>query len=129
MESIRSSAELRIAIQNLEAEQAFHKQLLKDQLLLVQESLRPSNLIKYAFNDIASSPYLTDNILGVAAGLATGFVTKKIAFGVPGSIIKKLFGILLQIGVTDVVTHNPDSVKSFGRSIYQLIFHKKNKLN
>jgi hypothetical protein len=129
MENIKSSAELKSAIQNLEAEQTFHKQLLKDQFFIVHESLKPANLIRNTFNDIASSSSLTNNIMGAAVGLATGFVTKKIALGLPGSILKKLLGILLQVGVTDVVTHNPDSVKSFGRSIYRLIFHRKNKLN
>lgn len=124
MEDIRSSAELKIAIQNLEAEQAFHKQLLKDQVFLVHESLRPSNLIKNTLNDIASSPYLADNLLVTAAGLATGIVTKKIVLGLPGIIIKNLFGILLQMGVADVITHNPGSIKSLGRSIYHRIFHR-----
>lgn len=125
MENITTSAELKIAIQLLEAEQVFHKQLLKDQFSLVHESLKPANIIKNTFNDIASSPYLIDNMLGAAMGLATGFVTKKLASGVPGGLLKKLFGILLQFGVTNVVAHNPNSVMSIGRSIFQRIFHKK----
>lgn len=125
MENITTSAELKTAIQLLEAEQVFHKQLLKDQFFVVHESLKPANIIKNIINDITSSPYLIDNMLGAAMGLATGFVTKKLASGVPGSLIKKLFGILLQFGVTNVVAHNPDSVVSIGRSIFQRIFHKK----
>ena len=125
MQNITSAAGLKNAIQLLEAEQAVKGQLLKEQFYLTYESLKPVNLLKSTLNDIASSPYLIDNILGTAMGLATGYLSKKIFIGASGNIFRKLFGSILQFGVTNVVAQHPDTIKSFGQFIFQHIFRKK----
>ena len=125
MQNITSTAELKNAIQLLEAEQAVKGQLLKEQFYLTYESLKPVNLLKSTLKDIASSPYLIDNILGTAMGLATGYLSKKIVVGASGNIFRKLFGSVLQFGVTNVVAQHPDAIKSFGQFIFQHIFRKK----
>lgn len=125
METVKSIAELKNAIQILEFEQTFKEQQLKEQLQITYESLKPVNLIRSALQEVTSLPYLTDNILGATVGLASGYLTKKIAVGRSGNIIRKLFGIMLQFGVTNLVAQNPETIKSIGRSIYKYLVHKK----
>jgi len=84
MQKIASIAGLKNAIQLLEVEQADKGQLLKEQLFLTYESLKPVNLLRSTVNDIASSTYLIDNILGAAIGLVSGFLSKKIFIGASG---------------------------------------------
>ncbi len=55
-------------------------QLLKEQFFITYESLRPGNLLRSTLKDIASSPYLIDNILGAAMGLVSGFISRKIIY-------------------------------------------------
>jgi hypothetical protein len=86
MQEISSFTGLQNAIQLLEAEQAEKRQLLKEQLYITYESLKPLNLIKGALNDISSSPNLLHNILGTVIGLGTGYVSKKIV--VAGSALQ-----------------------------------------
>jgi len=125
MKSITSSAELKDAIQQLEFETTIKGQLLKEQLLLTHESLKPVNLIKNALSEVASSPYLVDNILGASVALATGYISKKIVIAGSGNVIRKLFGSILQFGVTNVVAQHTDTIKSVGQFIYQHFLHKK----
>lgn len=125
MQKITSTAELKNAIQLLEIEQAIKGQLLKEQFYRTRESLKPLNLLKGALKDIASSPYLIDDILGAAMGLATGYLSKKLVVGASGNMFKKLIGSVLQLGVTNVVAQHPDAIKSFGQFIFQHVFRKK----
>jgi hypothetical protein len=128
MENITSSAELKKAIQLLEIEHAFNGQKLKEQFHLTYESLKPVNILKGTLKDIISSPNLIDNILGTTIGLATGYLTKKIVIGASGNLFRKLFGSAMQIGVTNVVAHHPDNIKSLGQAIFKRIFHKKTEV-
>lgn len=128
MENITSTAGLKNAIQLLEVEQAINGQLLKEQFYLSLESLKPVNLLKSTLSDVASSPYLIENILATVAGLASGYLSRKIVVGASGNLIKKLFGSFLQLGVTNAVAQHPDSIKSIGQFIFQHIFRKKEKV-
>jgi hypothetical protein len=125
MQTINSETDLREAILQLEVKQAEEGKLLKEQFLLTAESFKPANLLKSAFKDIASSPFAIENVLGTAIGLGTGYFSKKIVIGASGNIFRKLFGSVLQIGITNVAAQHPDTVKSIGEFIFRHIFHKK----
>jgi hypothetical protein len=125
MQKISTAAELKNAIQLLEVEQKVKGDLLKEQLLITFESLKPANIIKSTLDDIASSPYLLDNILGTAAGLLTGFISKKIFIGASGNKIRKLLGQILQFGITNFIALHPGKIKTLGWSLIQHIIRKK----
>jgi hypothetical protein len=125
MQNITSAVELKDAIQLLEAEQSIKGQLLREQLFLTYESLKPVNLLKNALKEISSTPYLIDNISGTAMGLLGGFLSKKIFVGASGNLIRKLFGSVLQIGVTNLVAQNSETIKSVGQALIQHFFQKK----
>ena len=125
MQNINSAAELKDAIQLLEAEQSIKGQLLREQLFLTYEGLKPINLLKNALKEISSTPYLIDNISGTAMGLLGGFLSKKIFVGASGNLIRKLFGSVLQIGVTNLVAQNSETIKSVGQALIQHFFKKK----
>jgi len=125
MLNISSISELKNAIQLLEDEQTSKELLLKKQLLHTYESLKPVNLLKNTIKEVASSPYLIDNVIGTAIGLASGYLTKKIVVNASGNMFRKLIGSVLQFGVTNLVAQNPETIKSFGKYLFQLILSKK----
>jgi len=127
MGNISSTADLKNAIQLLEVEQVLKGQMLKEQFFITYESLKPINLLKSALSELTSSPNLIDNILGTAVGLASGYLSKKLVVGASGNIFRKILGSVLQFGVTNVVTRQSDTIKSFGQYILQHLFHKKEK--
>jgi hypothetical protein len=125
MQDITSVAELKNAIQLSEAEQTLKGKLLKEQFYLTYESFKPINLLRNSLSDIAKSPFLIDNILGTVMGLVTGFISKKVFIGASGNKFKRLIGTILQFGITNIVAQNSDTVKSFGRSLFQHFSRKK----
>lgn len=125
MENINSVEDIKNAIQLLEEEQTVKGEQVKEQLYLTFESLKPINLLKSTIKDISSSPYLIDNILGTATGLASGYLSKRIIVGASGNILRKLFGVVLQLGVTNMVARHPEEVKSLSHLLFQRIFRKK----
>lgn len=126
MENITSISELKNAIQLLEIEQAMNGRLLKEEISITLTSLKPVNLFKRAVTDAVSSPFLIDNILNAAIGLTTGYLSKKIFIGTSGNILRKLFGSIVQLGVTTAVADHPGGIKSFGKYVVQHLLHKKN---
>jgi len=125
MQNRSSTAVLKDTIQLLETEQKIEGRLLKEQFYLTYESLKPVNLLRSSIRDVASSPHLIDNIIGTAVGLATGYLSKKIVIGTSGNIIRKFFGLLMQLGVTNTIAQHPDSIKSIGQFIYEHFLRKK----
>lgn len=127
MENITTSVELKNAIQRLTVEQAISGQLLKEQFYFVHESIKPVNLLRSTLHEIVSSPHLMDNIIGMAVGLATGYVSRIAVVGVSGNLIKKLFGSIVQLGVTNTVAQHPGAIKSIGQYFFQHILRRKEK--
>jgi hypothetical protein len=125
MQNITSSEELKNAILLLEVEQASKRELLKEQLNITYESLKPINIIRKTLRDLTSSQDLTDNILGTASGLASGYLSKKIFIGTSGNLFRKLIGSILQFGVTTVVSQHPDVIKSLGKVVLQYLLRKR----
>ncbi len=125
MQNISSSRELKDAIRQLEEKQAVNGQLLKEQFLIIVESIKPVNLIRSTIKDVTSSPDLISNILSTTLGLTAGYLTNKTLVRSTGGALKKLLGTVLQFGVTSVFVRNPDAVKSIGQSIIQRFLSKK----
>lgn len=124
MENISSNIELQDAIRLLEAEQAVKLKLMKKQFHLVYENLKPSKLIVGALKNIATTPYLINNILVTATGLVTGFYSQKAITGKSDNKLRKLFGYMIQYGITNLIAQNPKIIKFFGQYIFQHIFPK-----
>jgi len=127
METINSAAELKLAIQAKHFQHAIQGQVLKAELFITFESLKPINIIKNSLYEITSSPYLLDNMVGAIAGLVSGYVSKKIAVGTSPNLFRKIMGSLLQFGVTNLVAQHPEALKSFGQMIIEKIFQKARK--
>ena len=124
MENRSASAILKNEIELLEVEKAFQEQLLKEQFYATYESLKPVNLLRSTISEVASSPYLIDNVISTVVGLATGYLSKKIIVGASGNIFRKLLGFVTQLGVTNSVAQHPDSIRSIGHYIYHHLLNK-----
>ncbi len=125
MESITTIAQLKTAILNLEIQKEMKGQILKVRFHQTIEDLKPLNLLKRAIDNMATSPFLIENILGNAVGFVTGFVSKKIVTGTSANIFRKLLGSLVQIGVTNSVKQHPETIISIGQFIFRLLFKPK----
>ena len=108
MEKINTVTDLKKAIHQLEHRQSVELGLLKDQVLLTYENLKPINILKNSLKNAISSPDLKNNIINTALGVTTGFVAKKIAVGNTHNPITKLLGTVLEIMVASKVSQNAE---------------------
>jgi hypothetical protein len=125
MQKISSVEGLRNAIQLLEAEQNIKGELLKKQVMITYESLRPVSLIKNTLKDLFSSSFEGENISGIAAGITGGYLLKKLFVGRSGNPFKKLLGSIIQLGLTNVIAQNSQLIRSFGEGVFRLFSEKK----
>lgn len=99
---IASFKDLNSRILELEMLEERQTVLLKDQLAVTLNSLRPSSLITSAVGDVVASPAIQKNILDTSLSMGAGWVAKKIVgFNSPG-VFRKLAGFLIQKAVTKI---------------------------
>jgi hypothetical protein len=127
MQKINSAAALRDAIAQLEITHAEEGKMLKQQFHLAYESIKPLNLIKSTFKEAVESPDLKDNIINTSVGLATGYLSKLLFVNVSHNPVRKLLGVALQFGITQMVAKNPEAVKSIGKKLMKIISRKSVK--
>ncbi len=125
MQKIKTSTDLKNAIQALEEKQAHELTLLKEQLLTTYENLQPLILLKNTFRQVISSSNIKDDIIGTTAGLSAGYLSKKIVSGNSHNPIKQLAGVLVQLGVSTIVSKNPETIKWLADKVLHLIIKNK----
>lgn len=125
MENIQNTTDLKAAIAKLTIEQATDLFLLKEEIRLIKEKFKLSNIIKSGFKEVTSSPGLPANLFKAAMGLSTGFLTKKILIGKTINPVKNLLGKILEVFVATKVTGNADTLKAIGSVLLKKIMHKK----
>lgn len=125
MNQINSIANLKAAILLLEIKQADEKQLLREQLKITTESLKPINLIKHTLIELTTLPEIKESLLNTVIGLVTGYLSKKIVIGSTNNPIKQILGYALQLGVTGVASKNADDIKSVVGGFISKIFSKR----
>jgi hypothetical protein len=125
MQNITTSTELKDAIKLLEDRYVIQGAVLKEQFFEVIESIKPVNIIRSTFNQVASSPDLLGGLLSTTVGLAAGYISNKTLVGSSASLFKKLLGTVLQFGITTMIVKNPEAVRTLGQTLLHRIFNKK----
>lgn len=125
MQTTDSTGELKNTIRLVEVTQSVNRELLKEQLLLTYDSLKPASLIRSTLKEVTSSPYLVGNLAGTVIGLTTGYLSGKVVIGSSASVLRKLFGRILQFGVTKIISKNSGVIELYGKSIFKHLFSKR----
>lgn len=99
--AIRSKAELKQAILDLEQKKKLSQEAMVEQFHLTKESLKPSNLVKNTLKDVAGSSDFRKNLLKVGLGIGAALVTKKFFAG--PSLGKKALGIAMNLGLANMI--------------------------
>jgi len=111
-----------ISLENIRAHEL---KLLKEHFYFVHEELKPINLVKNTLKEITSSSEIKKNLLDNAVGLATGYISKKIAVGSSHNPIKNILGTILQFAVANTVSKHSDLIKTVGQNLIERIFKHK----
>jgi hypothetical protein len=125
MQKVNSETDLRQAILELEGKRALEGMMLKEQFFLAVESIRPVNLIKSTFREVALSREIKDNLTTTGVSLAAGYLVKTAIGFLTKSPAKRLLGTALIYGITKVAATHPATVKSLGQGLMKMIKRKK----
>jgi hypothetical protein len=109
MPSINNLNELKEAILLLEVQQVKQRIELQEGFKEVYESVTPGKIFRNVVKELAA-PDLQANLLNIAVGLATGFLTKKVFIGGSHNPLKKILGTVLELGITGIVARQPGEV-------------------
>jgi hypothetical protein len=115
-----SELNLQTLILQLENQKAIDMELLKSELHEAYENIRPINLIKSTLKEVAESPDLHNNAINALVGLGTGYLSKSLFERVSHNPLKKIVGIALLFGVTNVISKNPAIARTMGKTALNL---------
>ena len=118
MENQYTAETLKEAIKKLEIKQAEEGQLVKEQLLITYENLKPVNILRNIAKDVYSSENYTQDFVEIIAGMTSGFITKKLVVGSSKNPVLKLVGLAIQFGITTLVSKKFSVIKD---SVIQLV--------
>ncbi|MES2798013.1 MAG: hypothetical protein V4683_18745 [Bacteroidota bacterium] len=112
----------------LKYQQAQQIILLKDQIDITLENLKPINLIKNTMQEVAASNEIKDNLMNNAIGLTTGYLSKKVLIGATHNPIKRIVGTLLQFAIANFVANHSETIKAVGTVLVRRLFFQKKNL-
>ncbi|MEO8413806.1 MAG: hypothetical protein ABI472_09110 [Ginsengibacter sp.] len=108
LEKIANTSELGVAIKRLERKRMLLEEDLKDEVHVIMESLKPTNILRHTIHEVQESTELKHNLLKVALGLGAGYFSRKLVIGKSAGILKKALGTALQYGITNFVAKKSD---------------------
>lgn len=121
MKKITSLIDLRAAIQQLEHQQLIEEKLLKEQLNLAYNSVKPANILLNTIKDLGGSNELKNTLLNTSVGLGAVYASKKIFQSKSFRPLKNIIGSALITGITNVVAKNPDVIISIGNKFFDML--------
>jgi hypothetical protein len=127
MEKSSHSEKLHEQIAYLEQKQHSELLLLKKQLRKTGQSLKPSNLIKSAIQDVASNTQLRATIKKAVIGLAVGLMTKKLLTSNKNKAPGHLGKTLLRSGLNLLFSNRYAILKSAGALAISALAARRDK--
>lgn len=112
---------LRESIRLLEIRQAEEEKILKEQLRLSYDSLKPVNLIKSTIRDVSSSLEIRSGLWEIIISILSGYFTKKMIVRSERNILMKIVGTVLQFGMAGFVSKNIESIRDHINQLFDKI--------
>lgn len=111
---------LKETILRKEAECEAQYVLLKAQLEMTMENLKPLHLIK----EVLTSSETKNSIMDTAIGLTSGFLVKKAVVRSSKNPFLSLLGTIIGMGAANLVSNNAGGIKFIGGKILNTVFKK-----
>lgn len=117
---------LKESIRLLEIRQAEEGQALKEQFRITYESLKPVNLIKSSLEELTGSVEIKNSLFESIVSILTGYLTKKIMVSPNSNPFMKIFGAVLQFGVTTLIAKNAETIRTYVMNLIERLVHPEN---
>lgn len=103
-DKIRGLKDLQAAIQNLEEKRVALEAGIGEDFQVLQQSLKPSAIIKNTLHELKGSSDLGKGILRFAMALGAGYFSKRLISGKSAGMAKKAMGAAIQYAMMALVT-------------------------
>ena len=110
---------LKESIRLVEIRQTEEGKILKEQFRLTYESLKPVNLIKSSIKDLVGSVEIKNSVFESIFTIVSGYFTQKFIVNSKSNVLMKTLGVLLQYGVTNLISKNSEDVRNFFSNLIQ----------
>ena len=118
---------LKGSIRLLEIQQAEEGKILKEQFKITYESLKLVNLVKSSLKELTESVEIKNNLFESIVSIVTGYLTKKLMISSSSNPFKKILGVLIQLGVTNLVAKNAETIRIYIIEFIDRFLHSKEK--
>jgi hypothetical protein len=118
MQQIHNEADIEQAIVLLEKKQQVEEAILRQQVVLIGESLMPITIIKNTIKEAAAAHDLKNDFFKAIVGITAGYLTKVVLESTTDNPAKKVVGTAVIYGVAEMVVNNPDIIKSVGKGVF-----------
>ena len=114
---------LKESIRLLEIQQAEEGKILKEQFKATYESLKLVNLVKSSLKELTDSVEIKNNLFESIVSIVTGYLTKKLMISSSSNPFKKILGVLIQLGVTNLVAKNAETIRIYITELIDRFVH------
>lgn len=114
---------LKESIRQLEIKQAEEGEQLKAQLRATYESMKLVNLVKSSLKELTDSVEIKNNLFETIVSIVTGYLTKKLMISSSSNPFKKILGVLIQLGVTNLVAKNAEAIRTYITELIDKFMH------
>lgn len=111
METVYTIDSLNQMIEELEIRQDAEWCAIKDEIDEIKDNLKPLNLIRNTVEEINETVGFKSNLAQSAISIGIGYLAKRFVVGKSTSTFKNIFGSLLQLVVTNLVSKPHESSK------------------
>lgn len=124
---IRNNADLKQTILYLNNKRKLEESEIKEHFSEVKESLRPANIIKSVFKEVASAPSVQQKVLGISLGLTVGMLSKRMILGKTKTMVGNFIGNAIEMRVAHLIDKNAPKIQAVSTAIYETLFNRKHK--
>lgn len=119
---------LKESIRLLEIQQAEEGKELKEQFKATYESLKVVNLVKNSLKELTDSVEIKNNLFESIVSIVTGYLSKKLMINSTSNPFKKILGALIQLGVTNLVAKNAETIRIYITEFIDRFLHPKEEV-
>jgi hypothetical protein len=123
-----AAEKLKESIRLLEIRQAEEGKELKEQFKATYESLKLVNLVKSSLKELTDSVEIKNNLFESIVSIVTGYLTKKLMISSTSNPFKKILGALIQLGVTNLVAKNAETIRIYITELIDRFLHPKEEV-
>lgn len=121
--AIRTKTELKQAIEDQHRKVSASQQALITSFNETKEGLKPANLIKNTFKNVAGNSSTGSTLLKAGLGIGAALLTKRFVTRGAGSLAGRALGLAMNLGLVNAVA---TPLKNKGLSMLKKLLHRGN---